>query len=72
MAEKIAKLVTFEVTTRVIVDKNEDVEREEDAAIAKAVEKLCKENAENIFCGDNYVSMENDVECPFGTFEEDK
>lgn len=68
---KIAKLVTFEITTRVIIESNEMPECEEDA-ITKAIEKV-KSNIDNDLCFDHCTQVVNDTECPYGTFngEED-
>ncbi len=69
---KIAKLVTFEITTRVIVESNEMPECEEDDAVTKAIEKV-KSNIDNDLCFDHCTQVVNDTEYPYGTFngEED-
>ena len=67
---KVAKLVTFEVTTRVVVDVNVEDVMEEDA-YNNALEKFKQEKVENIVCLDNVTEITNDIECPFGTFYED-
>lgn len=70
--EKEAKLVVFEIMVRVAVDKNENPEIEEDAAIKAALEKIRKEKTDDIICYDNCVDVMVDTECPYGTFDEDK
>jgi hypothetical protein len=80
MAKK-AYLVTFTTTTRVIVNVPEDFdvhdcnliikEHEEayDSIIKEARENIL-ENPENYIYGDN-AEIEDDTECPYGTFEGD-
>ena len=70
---KIAKLVTFEITARVVVESNAMPECEEEDAITKAIEKV-KSNIDNDLCFDHCTQVVNDRECPYGTFdgEEDK
>lgn len=63
--KKVAKLVTFEFTTRVIIDENEMPEVMEEDAYNAALEKIKNEKIENLVC------LDNDKECPFGTFYED-
>ena len=67
---KVAKLVSFHITTRVVVNKNEMPEVEEEDAIQKALEKL-NANPSDYLIQDNFDDCINDDECPFGTFEED-
>lgn len=69
--KRVAKLVTFEITTRVVVDKNEMPECEEEDAINAAIEKI-KDNIKDMICWDNCTDVANDIECPFGTFSDDK
>lgn len=69
--KKVAKLVTFEITTRVIVDESEMPEVMEEDAYNAALEKIKKEKIENLVCLDNITEIQNDKECPFGTFYED-
>lgn len=69
--KKVAKLVTFEITTRVIVDESEMPEVMEEDAYNAALEKIKKEKIENLVCLDNVTEIQNDNECPFGTFYED-
>ena len=66
--KKVAKLVTFEITTRVIVDENEMAEVIEEDAYNAALEKIKQEKIENLVCLDNVTDIYNDVECPFGEF----
>lgn len=61
---KIAKLVTFEYTTRVIVNKNEMPEVEEEDAINSAIEKV-KHTILNDLCFDHCTEVVNDEECPY-------
>ena len=80
MAKK-AYLATFTTTTRVVVDIPEDFnpnncnlvikEHEEayDSIIREARENIL-ENPENYIYGDN-AEIDEDIECPYGTFEED-
>lgn len=65
---KIAKLVTFEITARVIVESNEMPECEEEDAITRAIEKV-KSNIDNDLCFDHCTQVVNDTECPYGTFD---
>ena len=69
--EKVAKLVTFEITTRVIVNKNEMPEIEEEDAIAEGIKKV-KQTIINDLCFDHCIEVINDKECPYGTFENEK
>lgn len=69
--KKVAKLVTFEITTRVIVDESEMPEVMEEDAYNAALEKIKQEKIENLVCLDNITEIQNDKECPFGTFYED-
>ena len=80
MAKK-AYLVTFTTTTRVVVDIPEnfspnncnlvikEYEEAYDSIIREARENIL-ENPENYIYGDN-AEIEEDIECPYGTFEED-
>lgn len=70
--EKVAKLVVFEVVTRVVVDKNEMPECEEEDAINKAISKLSAEEVRNLICWDNCVDVMVDTECPYGTFDSER
>lgn len=69
--EKVAKLVTFEYTTRVLVNKNQMPEIEEEDAISAAIEKV-KSTITTDLCFDHCASVVDDVECPYGTFDGDK
>lgn len=79
---KKAFLVEFAPRTRVIVDvpdgfdpDNVNFVRESDSAaydaiICAAREKISRDTV-NYLCGDNVSELEDDIECPFGTFDED-
>lgn len=69
--KKVAKLVTFEFTTRVIIDESEMPEVMEEDAYNAALEKIKNEKIENLVCLDNVTEIYNDGDCPFGTFYED-
>lgn len=70
--EKVAKLVTFELTTRVVINKNEMPECEEEDAINAALNKIrANNNVDMWLCFDNCTEVVNDKECPFGSLEED-
>lgn len=69
--KKIAKLVTFEFTTRVIIEENEMPEVMEEDAYNAALDKIKNEKIENLVCLDNVTEIYNDGGCPFGTFYED-
>lgn len=62
---KVAKLVTIVLTTRVVVDENESDEN----IFEKARPMLKLKAEEEMF--ENLESIEDDKECPVGTFEED-
>ena len=70
---KTAYLYTFHPRTRVVADPN-DFQCEEDLynyITAKAREQMLNNGIEDYLCGDN-GEYEEDTECPFGTFSEDK
>lgn len=69
--KKVAKLVTFEITTRVIIDESEMPEVMEEDAYNAALKKIKNEKIENLVCLDNVTEICNDGDCPFGTFYED-
>lgn len=70
---KVAKLVTFELTTRVVVNKNEMPECEEEDAIGAALNKIRENNNVDMWlCFDNCTEVTDDTECPYGTFDEEK
>lgn len=69
--QKVAKLVTFEYTTRVIVNKNEMPEVEEEDAINAGIEKV-KSTILTDLCFNHCAQVVDDTECPFGTFEGEK
>lgn len=58
--QKTAKLVTFEVTTIVVVDADED----DDAAIEEAINKFNRGETNGI-CFDTCVNVQDDNECPY-------
>lgn len=67
---RVAKLVTIEYTTRIVVNTNEMPEAEEEDILNAAMTKI-KANIVNDLCWDNVTDIEDDNECPFGTFYED-
>lgn len=68
--KKVAKLVTIEYTTRIVVNANEMPEVEEEDILNAAMAKI-KANIVNDICWDNVTEIEDDKECPFGTFSDD-
>ena len=58
---KVAKLVEFSLLVRVIVEEDAN----DDAIIATAYDKV-QDKIDNRELGDNLVSIEDDVEVPFG------
>lgn len=72
--KRVAKLITFELTTRVIVNENKEMpEVENEDAYHAAIEKIKADNdIEHWICMDNCTELVDDTECPFGTFEDDK
>ena len=68
---KVAKLVTFEIATRVVIDSNQTPEDEENDAIIKAIEKV-KSNIDNDLCFDHCTEVVDDTECPYGTFDDER
>lgn len=69
--KRVAKLVTFEFTTRVVINESEMPEVMEEDAYNAALEKIKREKIENLVCLDNVTEIYNDGGCPFGTFNED-
>lgn len=70
---KVAKLVSFYPTTRVVVDIK-DIPAGKDAddvAIDIAIEKI-RNNVDDYICADNFDLCEDDEDCPYGTFEDEK
>lgn len=61
---KKAVLVTFEITTRVVVDE-EDV-KNENGVIENATWNI-RDNLEGYLISDNVTSIVDDTECPFGS-----
>lgn len=72
--KRVAKLITFELTTRVIVNENKEMpEVEDEDAYHAAIEKIKADNdIEHWICMDNCTELVDDTECPFGTFDDDK
>ena len=68
--KKVAKLVTFEYTTRVIVNKSDMPEVEEEDAMNAAIDKV-KYSILNDLCYDHCTEIVDDKECPYGTFNDD-
>ena len=73
---KTAVLVTFEVTTRVIIDVNNNTDEdftdnEFENGVVKAREHILKE-PENYLYGDNVIDFVEDDECPYGTLKFDE
>lgn len=59
-SQKTAKLVTFELTTRVVIDADGD----NDAAIEAAINKF-KRGETNGICFETCVDVQDDTECPY-------
>ena len=68
--QKVAKLVTFEYTTRVVVNKNPMPEVEEEDAINAAIEKV-KYTILNDLCFDHCTDVSDDEECPYDPESDD-
>lgn len=64
--KKVAKLVTVVLTTRVVVDENASDENIFEAAREGLKTKAKEEMFENL------DKIEDDTECPYGTFEGEK
>ena len=62
---KKAMLITFSLTTRVIVDENLSEEEMTDSAIAEAYKGI-QDKINNRELGDNMTELEEDTEIPFG------
>ena len=63
--EKVAKIIEVYFAARVIVQKN---------ATEDEIILLAKNNIKqrlDLECGDNLTSIEDDHECPYGTFDTD-
>lgn len=69
---KKAFLVDIYVRTRIISDipEEEPNEKTMDEIAQKAIEKILKSPSEYIIT-DNVMEIEDDLECPYGTFKED-
>ena len=61
---KVAKLVKVSFVTRVVVDENESDEN----IFEKARTELKQKADEEMF--ENLESIEDDIECPYGTIED--
>ena len=66
MSKKVAKLVYFSMMTRVVVDENAT-----DEEIIKACYPNIQAKIDNKELGENIEDIEDDGECPFGTFDYD-
>lgn len=64
---KVAKLVTLAITTRVVADKSEG----EDFIIERALDNF-KANPDEYLVPDNLEEIQDDVECPYGTYSGEK
>lgn len=62
---KKEKLVTFEITTRVVVEEDTT----DEIAIDMAVDKI-KANPDGFIAADFLKEICDDEECPYGTLEE--
>ena len=63
---KVAKLVAYSFLTRVVVDENATEDE-----IIRATKRMMKTKVDDEL-GENLESIEDDEECPFGTFDTDK
>lgn len=63
---KVSKLIEFSLKTRIVVD----VDATEDEMIKASYSKI-QDKITNRELGDNLVEIEDDEECPFGTFDTD-
>ena len=61
---KKAKLITFSITTRVLVDADGTEEEQFDEAVKIARPKIVN-NAKDVIMGDNVVEIDDDEECPY-------
>lgn len=66
--KKKAKLVSFTLTTRVVVNENEMPECEEEDAIEKALEKI-KANPDDYLVLENFEDIYDDEDCPYGSLD---
>jgi len=62
---KVAKLVEFSLLVRVIVE----ADATDDEIIEKSYSKV-QDKIDSRELGDNMVSLEDDLECPYGTIED--
>lgn len=72
--KRVAKIVTFEVAIRVIINENKEMpEVEYEDAYNAAIERIKSDNnVEHWICMDNCTDVVDDDECPFGIFDNDK
>ena len=63
---KVAKLVEFSLMVRVVVEADATDDEIIEASYSKVQDKI-----DNRELGDNLASLEDDFECPFGTFDSD-
>lgn len=68
---KIAKLVCVSLMTRVIVEDNLSEDKLLEEAMKQARPQFI-DKIENDGLADHLESLEDDEECPFGTFDTDK
>lgn len=68
---KVAKLVCVSLMTRVIIEDNLTEEQELNE-IAKQAKSAFVDKIMNDAIGDHIESIEEDEECPYGTFDSDK
>lgn len=64
---KVAKLVTLAITTRVVADQSEG----EDFILERALDNF-KSNTDEYLIPDNLEEIQDDVECPYGTYSGEK
>lgn len=65
---KIAKLVTFEIITRVVIDETRDPDKDIELVYQEARKNILSDPDGHI-CMDNMTRFYNDTECPYGTFD---
>lgn len=61
---KVAKLVSFVITTRVIVEEDQTLENMEDEAIEKGINNILSD-PEGYLTYDCTEKIEDDYECPY-------
>ena len=65
--EKVAKLVTLAITTRVVADQSEG----DDFILERALDNF-RSNPDEYLIPDNLEEIQDDVECPYGTYSGEK